>query len=60
MRTEKKSDKDGFWQQPEHVQFLGHRKKVALFFCGFFCFFVFFFFFDVAEHHWRALGRKAA
>ena len=21
MRTEKKSDKDGFWQQPEHVQF---------------------------------------
>ena len=52
MRTEKKSDKDGFWQQPEHVQFLGHRKKFALFF-------LFFFFFDVAEHHWRALGREA-
>ena len=56
MRTEKKSGKDGFWQQPEHVQFLGHRKKFAFFFI--FLFF-FFFFFDVAEHHWRALGREA-
>ena len=56
MRTEKKSDKDGFWQQPEHVQFLGHRKKFALFFLFLF---LFFFFFDVAEHHWRALGREA-
>ena len=53
MRTENKSDKDGFWQQSEHVQFLGHRKKFALFFL------FFFFFFDVAEHHWRALGREA-
>ena len=28
MRTEKKSDKDGFWQQPEHVQFLGKEEIV--------------------------------
>ena len=38
MRTEKKSDKDGFWQQSEHVQFLGNRKKFALFFIFFFFF----------------------
>lgn len=32
MRTEDKSDKDGFRQQPEHMQFSGYSKRFALFF----------------------------